>query len=79
MRYFKALVSIGHQGANQERETWIFVKAQDMYRAMQTAKRLPAVKHSRTPIKVQEITEEEYLKGKQKNDYYNKLNNIFNV
>ena len=69
--YFKAMVSFGHQGRGNTTEGYIYIKARDILTAMKKAKRFPAVKHSRTPLKIEEVTEEEYNEGINNNVYSN--------
>jgi len=69
MRYFKAMVQLGHVGNHKTRETYLYIKADSILKAMAIAKRTPAVKHSKMPLNVVEITEEEFIEGRKKDPY----------
>ena len=70
MRFFKVMVRLGHVGKHHKsRETYLYIKADSILKAMAIAKRTPAVKHSLMPLKAIEITEEEYKQGRLDDPY----------
>ena len=77
MKFFKVLVKLGHLGRAKYHETWVFVKAEDMYSALKKAQSCPAVKHDKLPTKAVMITEEEYIKGVKEDQYYKDVQTIF--
>ena len=79
MKYYKIQVEFGHLGCGNSLPTWIYVKAKNIIKALDKAKHLPAIKHSRLPLEAIEITKEEYELGIERKDYYNKIDQIFSV
>lgn len=79
MKYYKVIVTLGHLGKCHGVETTIYVEATSMMKAVKVAQKLPGVKHSKMPSKAVEITEEEYRKGIESQNYYNRMDQIFNV
>lgn len=77
MKYYKVQVELGHLGCGKELPAWIYIKAKDILKAMSKARHLPAVKHSKLPSNIVEITKEEYIEGINSKDYYSKMNQIF--
>ena len=76
MRYFKVMVQLGHMGNGKSRETYLFIYADSILKAMSIAKRTPAVKHSLLPLSVQEITEEEFKEGRKNDPYENAMDQL---
>ena len=75
MRYYKVKVQLGHVGAGNELESWVYVYGKNAYEAMKYAQSIPAVKHGKIPKLIQ-ISKEEYEEGIKEKDYYNKMNLI---
>ena len=76
MKYYKVQVVLGHMGKNNGLPIWVYVKAKDILKAMQKARHIPAVKHSRIPTQIIEITKKEYDKGIESNNYYNTIDQM---
>ena len=68
MRYYKAIVKLGHMGAKNYVEVPLFIKAVDLFSARKIASKLPAVKHY-SVLSIKVITEEEYISGRKENIY----------
>ena len=68
-KYYKAVVSMGHLGSGHHRESCLYIYARGIMEAMSIAQRAPAVKHSKIPLNIVEITKEEFLKGRKINPY----------
>ena len=79
MKYYKVQVKLGHVGRCKEISTWVYVKANDILKAIAKARKIPAVKHSQLPSKAVEITESEYIKGLEEANYYTMVEQIFSV
>lgn len=79
MKYFKVQVQLGHLGPKKELPALIFIKSKSILNAITKAKNIPAVKHSKLPPQTIEITEEEYNAGIESQNYYEQMNQIFNV
>ena len=60
MRYFKVTCPHGHHGNGQYCEITFAISAANMLDAMDKAKRMPGVKHTRMVFCAKEITEQEY-------------------
>lgn len=68
--YYKVTCQRGHLGCNYHNGYITFyLIAESSLHAMNIAKKMPGVKHKRLPEKVEKITYEEYLKGKEQNAY----------
>ena len=76
MAYFKVIVKVGHLGKGHSTEIPLYIEANNMYSAMKKAQKIPAVKHTRIPDKVQVITEEEFLAGREENKYIKFMQSI---
>ena len=79
MRYFKVQVKLGHLGCGKDLPSWVYIKAKNMTTALTIAKKLPAVKHNKTPLSAIEISEEDYIAGIESHNYYEKMEQIFGV
>ena len=88
MKYFKAIMPMGHVGKGRYREILIYVYGETLLKAMDFVKKLPGMKHGRTPLSIVEITKSEYEEGVAKNGYrkaiteglgrvYEESNNIY--
>ena len=64
MKYYKAMVKLGHMGRKKYLETVIYLEAENIINAMAKAKGFPGVKHARLP-ELYEISKEEYIQGLQ--------------
>ena len=69
MRYYKALVKLGHVGRGKSRETYLYIYAENIMQAMERAQKTPAVKHNKIPLNIVEITKEEFIEGKKDDPY----------
>ncbi|MBR6779098.1 MAG: hypothetical protein IKM43_03025 [Clostridia bacterium] len=78
MRYFKAMVQMGHIGARNSRETFLYIYAKNMMDAMKYAQNTPAIKHGKLPLKILEITEDEYYQGKEEDPYIKAIDQLNN-
>ena len=78
MKYYKVQVLLGHVGKGRGLLTWLYIEAENLLKAMNKARKFPAVKHSRLPNQAIEITYEEYIEGKEASDYKAKMTQIFN-
>lgn len=77
MKFFKVRVERGHCGAKNSLETDFYFAAQNAYDAMCMAKKMPGVKHDKMPLKVEEITEEEYVEGRKTSAYHKANQEMF--
>ena len=88
MKYFKTIMKMGHVGKGKYREIPIYVYGKTFLEAMDFAKKLPGIKHGRSPLYMLEITKEEFDEGMAKNEYkkaiteglgrvYEESNNIY--
>ena len=78
MRYFKVMVQLGHMGNGKSRETFLYIRANSILKAMSIAKKTPAVKHSLLPLSIQEITREEYIAGRKEDPYIQAMDQLNN-
>lgn len=76
-KYYKVTVERGHVGVGNSIETVFYFKARDAYDAMCLAKKMPSVKHGKVPLKTEEITAEEYYKGRQTSSYHKEGQEVF--
>lgn len=77
MRYFKVTVQLGHHG-RLPRETFVYIEAETIIKAMDCARNFPAVKHKKIPSKICEITKEEYEEGLENKSYYKAMETLNN-
>ena len=68
-RYFKVMCHRGHCGTGHSTEIVFAMAAENLLEAMDKARRMPAVKHTRMIISGAEITEAEYLERRRKSAY----------
>lgn len=68
-RYFMVVVSRGHCGAGKSTEIKFAFIARNLLDAMDRAKRMPSVKHSRGALHAYEITEVEYHEYRERSAY----------
>lgn len=69
-KYYKVMVERGHIGAGDSLESAFYFEANNAYHAMCLARKMPSVKHNKLPLKVEEITMEEYLEGRKISAYH---------
>lgn len=69
MRYFLVTCPRGHMGANHYTEITFALYANNLLDALQVARKMPGVKHSKLPFSGKEISYEEYKKYKSKGAY----------
>ena len=69
MKYFKAVMKMGHCGRGRYREVPVFIYAETLLKAMDRAKNMPGIKHGNLPISVIEITKDEFNKGVAEKEY----------
>ena len=69
MRYFLVMCPHGHHGNGQYCEITFAFEARNMLDAMDKAKRMPGVKHTRMILKAQEITHAEYTEFRKVSAY----------
>ena len=68
-RYFKVMCHRGHCGTGRSTEIVFAMAAENLLEAMDKARRMPAVKHTRMIISGAEITEAEYLERRRRSAY----------
>ena len=69
MRYFSVVCHRGHCGTGHSTEIKFAIKAQNLIEAMDKARKMPSVKHTRLIISGKEITQEEYTKFREVSAY----------
>lgn len=69
MRYYKAIMPRGHVGIGHSADITFYFKAKDIISAMNQAKKMGGVKHTKMPLNMKQITEQEYLEGRKENAY----------
>lgn len=69
-KYYAVTVPQGHCGAKQSRDITFYFEAYDALHAMNLARRMPSVKHSRICSKTREISKEEYLEKRKVSSYH---------
>lgn len=75
--YYKVTVARGHCGSGKSLDITFYFKARDAYDAICRAKRMPSVKHGKIPMKVEQITQEEYIQGRQQSAYHKEGQEMF--
>ena len=78
MRYYRAMVKLGHVGSGNSRETCLYIYAENIMSAMKIAKRTPAVKHNKLPLNIIEITKEEFEEGRYRDPYTTAMDQLNN-
>ncbi len=69
MRYFLIMVPRGHCGNGRYSEISFAFEAANLLVAMDKAKRMPGVKHTRAVLAGKEITREEYIEYRKVSAY----------
>ena len=70
MKYYKVVCIRAHRGnKNCNNLIGFFFEAHNAVEAMNLGKRMPGVKHDRMPVRVEEITAEEYFEGRKVSAY----------
>lgn len=70
MKHYAVTCVRGHQGnGNNDNTITFYFKATDSYDAMRRGQSMPGVKHSRLPLSVREITEEQYIQNRKVSAY----------
>lgn len=69
IKYYSVTCHRGHCGIGHSSEITFAFEAANLLAAMDMAKRMPGVKHTRMVIGAKEITEEEYLGYRQISAY----------
>lgn len=69
MRYYLVTMPRGHVGIKYDASIQFNIAAPNAIKAMDIAKRMGGVKHSKTPMKVLEISESEYKANRKQNAY----------
>ena len=88
MKYFKAIMPMGHVGKGRCREITVYAYGKTLLKAMDFIKNLPGMKHGKTPFSIVEITKAEFDEGIAKDEYrkaiteglgreYEESNNIY--
>ena len=75
MKYYKAIVKLGHMGRKRYAEAVIYLQAENIIKAMKSAQNFPGVKHSKIP-ELFEISKQEYTKGREAEEYSNMMKSI---
>ena len=71
MRYYKVRVIRGHLGGGKQIDIMYYIEASDIVKAVTKALKMPGVKHSYYAPFAEEITKEEYEKGRKTSAYAN--------
>lgn len=61
MRYYKVTMPRGHVGIDHEAYITFYFKAKNLISAMDKAKKMGGVKHTKMPLNVTEVDESVYL------------------
>lgn len=69
LKYYRVNVPRGHVGAGKTQDIIFYIKARSITIAASIARRMPGVKHSRSVFSAQEITQDEYIAGRQVSAY----------
>lgn len=69
MRYFMIMVPRGHCGNGRYTEISFAIEAANLLAAMDKAKRMPGVKHTRAVLAGHEITRNEYIEYRKVSAY----------
>lgn len=69
IKYYSVTCHRGHCGTKQSSDITFVFESLNMLAAMDMAKRMPGVKHSRMIVGAKEITKEEYLEYRQISAY----------
>lgn len=69
MNYYLVTMPRGHVGIGYEATIQFNIAAQNALKAMKIAQKMGGVKHSKIPLSVKQITEEEFLINKKTNAY----------
>jgi len=69
MKFYMVMCHRGHCGTGHSTEIKFAFRAKNLLEAMDKAKQMPSVKHSRPIISGKEITEQEYLKIREVSAY----------
>lgn len=70
MKYYRVTGERGHCGTKKSCELTFYIKAENLIEAMDKAKEMPAIKHSRMPLNVVEISKEDYWAHAKRNAYH---------
>ncbi len=73
MKYYKAIMQMGHCGRGKHQDVPIYIYAKCMTEAMKYAQNMPAIKKDKMPISLVEISKEEYEEGRAKDEYKNTI------
>lgn len=69
MKFFKVIMSMGHQGSGREKELILAIQAENAVGACMKARQFPAAKHKKIPSMTKEITREEYIELRKLSAY----------
>lgn len=69
MKFFMVMCHRGHCGVGHSTEIKFAIRAQNLLEAMDKARRMPSVKHTRMAIYGKEISEAEYNEYRQVSAY----------
>lgn len=69
MKYYMVTCHRGHCGTGHSTEIKFAIKARNLLEAMDKARRMPSVKHTRLAIYGKEISEQEYTAYRQVSAY----------
>lgn len=69
MKYYMVMCSRGHCGSGHSTEIKFAIRAKNLLDAMDKAKRMPSVKHTRAILHGYEINEQEYVEYRQISAY----------
>lgn len=70
MKYYRAVGERGHCGTKKSCELTFYIEAEDIIKAYDKLKAMPAIKHSRVPLNVVEIDQKEYFAHIKRNAYH---------
>lgn len=69
MKFYMVMCHRGHCGVGHSTEIKFAIRAKNLLEAMDKARRMPSVKHTRLAIYGKEITEQEYNEYRQVSAY----------
>lgn len=69
MRYYRVLMPRGHVGIGNEALIDFNIAAKDACTAMRIAQRMPGVKHSKFPLRCEQISKADFAKRRKENAY----------
>ena len=69
MKYYKVICQRGHCGCGKSLDIVFYIKANDAVDAFYKARKMPAVKHTRIPPSIKEISYTDYMENRKVSAY----------